>query len=74
MIYHQDESQVGLTRELLGLSQSEAHLISMLTPGQALRRVGARSLWSPTAARALEARLTNTDTGMHASAARCAAR
>src|SRR5436305_8066403 len=36
IVYHQDESQVDVTRSLLGLSESEAHLISMLSPGQAL--------------------------------------
>ena len=40
IVYHQDESQVPLTRSLLGLSGSEARLISMLSPGQALWRVG----------------------------------
>ena len=43
VVYHQDESQVPLTRSLLGLSRSEAELISMLSAGQALWRVGARS-------------------------------
>ena len=40
VVYHQDESQVPLTRSLLGLSESEAQLISMLSAGQALWRVG----------------------------------
>ncbi|MFL5864108.1 MAG: helicase HerA domain-containing protein, partial [Solirubrobacteraceae bacterium] len=43
IVYHQDESQVPLTRTLLGLSESEAQLISMLSAGQALWRVGSRS-------------------------------
>src|SRR5207245_136339 len=43
IVYHQDESQVPLTRMLLGLSESEAELIAMLSPGQALWRIGARS-------------------------------
>jgi type IV secretory pathway VirB4 component len=67
IVYHQDESQVALTRSLLGLSESEAHLISMLSPGQALWRVGARSFVVAHCRSRLEARLTNTDTGMHAS-------
>ena len=33
IVYHQDESQVPLTRSLLGLSGSEARLISMLSAG-----------------------------------------
>jgi type IV secretory pathway VirB4 component len=67
IIYHQDESQVALTRSLLGLSESEAHLISMLSPGQALWRVGPRSFVGAHCRSRLETRLTNTDTGMHAS-------
>ena len=40
IVYHQDESQVPLTRTLLGLSESEARLISMLSagPGAVARR------------------------------------
>ncbi|HEY1714097.1 MAG TPA: hypothetical protein VGG07_14415, partial [Solirubrobacteraceae bacterium] len=51
-------------RSLLGLSGSEARLISMLSPGQALWRVGARSFVVAHHRSRLEARLTNTDTGM----------
>ena len=69
VVYHQDESQVPMTRSLLGLSQSEAHLISMLSPGQALWRVGSRSFVVAHARSTLEARLTNTDTGMRGSVA-----
>jgi type IV secretory pathway VirB4 component len=64
VVYHQDESQVPLTRALLGLSASEARLLSMLSPGQALWRVGARSFVVAHHRSRLEARLTNTDTGM----------
>jgi type IV secretory pathway VirB4 component len=64
IVYHQDESQVPLTRSLLGLSASEARLISMLSPGQALWRVGARSFVVAHQRSAIEQRLTNTDTGM----------
>ena len=64
IVYHQDESQVPLTRSLLGLSGSEARLISMLSPGQALWRVGARSFVVAHHRSRLETRLTNTDTGM----------
>jgi hypothetical protein len=64
IVYHQDESQVGLTRELLGLSQTEAQLLSMLSTGQALWRVGSRSFVVQHYRSQLEARLTNTDTGM----------
>ncbi|MBV9007483.1 MAG: ATP-binding protein [Solirubrobacterales bacterium] len=64
IVYHQDESQVPLTRTLLGLSESEAQLISMLSPGQALWRVGSRSFVVHHYRSSSEAELTNTDTGM----------
>jgi len=66
IVYHQDESQVPLTRSLLGLSQSEAQLISMLSAGQALWRVGARSFVVAHHRSRIEARLTDTDAGMSA--------
>jgi type IV secretory pathway VirB4 component len=66
IVYHQDESQVELTRSLLGLSRSEARLISMLSAGQALWRVGSRSFVVAHHRSRLEAALTNTDTGMNA--------
>jgi type IV secretory pathway VirB4 component len=66
IVYHQDESQVPLTRSLLGLSESEAGLISMLSAGQALWRVGSRSFVVQHYRSRLEAKLTNTDTGMRA--------
>jgi type IV secretory pathway VirB4 component len=64
VIYHQDESQVPLTRSLLGLTESEARLISLLSPGQALWRVGGRSFVVQHYRSRLETRLTDTDTGM----------
>jgi type IV secretory pathway VirB4 component len=70
IVYHQDESQVPLTRELLGLSETEAGLISMLGTGQALWRVGSRSFVVQHHRSRLEAQLTNTDTGMQTGAAR----
>ncbi len=66
IVYHQDESQVQLTRSLLGLSDSEAALISMLSPGQALWRVGSRSFVVAHDRSSLERRLTDTDAGMSA--------
>jgi type IV secretory pathway VirB4 component len=68
IVYHQDESQVPLTRTLLGLSQSEAQLISMLSAGQALWRVGSRSFVVQHARSRLEAKMSDTDTGMRLSA------
>ena len=70
IVYHQDESQVPLTRALLGLSETEARLISMLSAGQALWRVGCRSFVVQHYRSRLEAKLTNTDTGMRLSDAR----
>jgi type IV secretory pathway VirB4 component len=70
IVYHQDESQVPLTRSLLGLSENEARLISMLSAGQALWRVGSRSFVVQHYRSRLETRLTNTDTGMQATGAR----
>jgi type IV secretory pathway VirB4 component len=64
IVYHQDESQVPLTRQLLGLSETEARLISMLSAGQALWRVGSRSFVVQHYRSRLESELTNTDTGM----------
>ena len=64
IIYHQDESQIRLTRELLGLSVTEAQLLTQLTPGQALWRVGSRSFVVQHYRSRLEQQLTNTDTGM----------
>jgi hypothetical protein len=67
VVYHQDESQVPLTRALLGLSETEARLISMLSAGQALWRVGSRSFVVQHYRSRLEAEMTNTDTGMRIS-------
>ncbi len=67
IVYHQDESQVPLTRQLLGLSETEARLISLLSAGQALWRVGARSFVVQHYRSRLETGLTNTDTGMRIS-------
>jgi type IV secretory pathway VirB4 component len=74
IVYHQDESQIPLTRALLGLSESEARLISMLSAGQALWRVGSRSFVVQHYRSRMEARMTNTDTGMLATGGRLARR
>ncbi len=64
IVYHQDESQVELTRTMLGLSETEARLISRLAPGQALWRIGSRAFVVQHYRSRLETRLTDTDTGM----------
>jgi type IV secretory pathway VirB4 component len=68
IVYHQDESQIPLTRALLGLSETEAQLLPVLCPGQALWRVGSRSFVVQHYRSRLEGRLTNTDTGMQVGA------
>jgi type IV secretory pathway VirB4 component len=70
VVYHQDESQVPLTRSLLGLSETEAELISALSAGQALWRVGSRSFIVQHYRSRLEASFTNTDIGMRATSER----
>jgi type IV secretory pathway VirB4 component len=67
IVYQQDESQIPLTRTLLGLSESEAQLLTMLSAGQALWRVGSRSFVVQHYRSRLEAELTDTDTGMKVS-------
>jgi type IV secretory pathway VirB4 component len=64
IVYHQDESQVQITRDLLGLSGTEARLLTQLSSGQALWRVGARSFLVQHYRSRVELGLTNTDTGM----------
>jgi hypothetical protein len=66
VVYHQDDSQIELTRSLLGLSRSEGRLISMLGAGRALWRVGSRSFVVAHQRSAIEAALTDTDSGMDA--------
>ena len=64
IIYHQDASQIPLTRAYLGLSETEARLLSMLSCGQALWRVGSRSFVVQHYRSRFERRLTDTDAGM----------
>ena len=64
VIYHQDESQIELTRAMLGLSATEARLLTRLSAGQALWRLGARSFVVQHDRSRLELQLTDTDTGM----------
>jgi type IV secretory pathway VirB4 component len=64
IIYHQDDSQVAVTRSLLGLSGSEARVIARLPAGQALWRVGGRSFVVAHRRSGIERRLTDTDAGM----------
>ena len=64
IVYHQDESQIPVTRELLGLSRTEARLLAQLSAGQALWQVGSRSFIVQHHRSRLERCLTDTDSGM----------
>jgi type IV secretory pathway VirB4 component len=64
IVYHQDESQIAVTRTLLGLSETEARLLTMLSAGQALWRVGSRSFVVQHYRSRMESSLSDTDTGM----------
>ena len=64
IIYHQDPAQAELTRSLLGLSGAEARLLSRLSCGQALWRVGARPFVVQHHRSRLESQITDTDGGM----------
>jgi type IV secretory pathway VirB4 component len=66
VIYQQDEGQVPVTRQLLGLTEAEAHLITQLGPGQALWQVGRRSFVVQHYRSRIEAQMTSTDAGMRA--------
>src|ERR1700742_2493858 len=64
VIFHQDASQIELTRTLLGLSETEARLLTRLASGQALWRVGSRAFVVQHHRSRLEQRLTNTANGV----------
>jgi type IV secretory pathway VirB4 component len=66
VIYQQDEGQVPVTRQLLGLTEAEAQIITQLGPGQALWQVGRRSFVVQHYRSRSEARMTSTDEGMRA--------
>jgi type IV secretory pathway VirB4 component len=67
VVYHQDESQIELTARALGLTETEARLIATLSAGQALWKVADRSFLVQHQRSRIEARLTDTDTGMRLS-------
>jgi type IV secretory pathway VirB4 component len=64
IVYHQDAGQIPLTRDLLGLSATEARLLSTLSAGQALWRIGTRSVVVQHYRSRFEERITDTDAGM----------
>ena len=70
VIYQQDEGQVPVTRQLLGLTEAEARVVTQLGPGQALWQVGRRSFVVQHHRSRLEAQMTATDEGMRAALGR----
>ena len=64
VIYHQDESQIRSDARAARVVSTEARLLTQLSPGQALWRVGSRSFVVQHYRSRIEQRLTNTDTGM----------
>ena len=66
VIYQQDDGQIPVTCQLLGLTESEAEIVTQLGPGQALWQVGRRSFVVQHYRSRLEARMTSTDEGMQA--------
>jgi len=64
VVYQQDEGQVPATRQLLGLTESEARVVTQLGPGQALWQVGRRSFVVQHHRSRLESQMTATDEGM----------
>jgi type IV secretory pathway VirB4 component len=64
VIYQQDEGQLPATRNLLGLTEAEARVLTQLGPGQALWQVGRRSFVVQHYRSRIEARMTTTDEGM----------
>jgi hypothetical protein len=64
VIYHTKPADVALTTELFGLSTTEAELITRLTKGEALWRVGGRSFRVQHVTSDLEWSLVRTDRAM----------
>jgi len=66
VVYQQDEGQIPTTRQLLGLTEAEAEILTQLGPGQALWQVGRRSFVVQHYRSSIEAQMTSTDEGMRA--------
>jgi type IV secretory pathway VirB4 component len=66
VIYQQDEGQIPVTRQLLGLTEFEGEIVTQLGPGQALWQVGHSSFVVQHYRSRVEARMTATDEGMRA--------
>ena len=63
------KERVGKAAELLGLTETEAEILTQLGPGQALWQVGRRSFVVQHYRSRLEAQMTSTDEGMIATRA-----
>ena len=66
IVYAQTPDQVPLTRELLGLTQTEAELLPVLRRGEALWKVGNRSFLVQHRISGIEAKIVYTDARMRA--------
>lgn len=66
IVYAQNEDQVDLTRELLGLTVTEAELLPVLRRGEALWKVGNRSFLVQHRISGIEAKMVYTDARMTA--------
>jgi type IV secretory pathway VirB4 component len=69
VIYAQPTDQLAVTRDLLGLTETEAELLPTLRRGEALWKVGQRSFLVHHRLSSLEARLVDTDARMAVHAA-----
>jgi hypothetical protein len=69
VIYYQAPGDVEASRDLLGLTESEADLLSQLRRGQALWKVGTRSFLVQHRLSATERDIVDTDARMAAAAA-----
>jgi type IV secretory pathway VirB4 component len=64
VVYRQSADELGRSKDLLGLSSTEAEIVSDLQPGQAIWKVGARSFLVQHRLSATEAALVDTDARM----------
>ena len=66
VVYRQSADELARSGELLGLSSTEAEIVSDLQPGQAIWKVGSRSFLVQHRLSGFEAQLVNTDARMGA--------
>jgi type IV secretory pathway VirB4 component len=67
VVYRQSADELQRSKELLGLSQTEAEVVADLQPGQAIWKVGSRSFLVAHRLSRLESSLVDTDARMGAS-------